>query len=74
MDIPKDKNYPVAAGQCNECGGHGCPVCSDRGWLPPGKPEDERNMRRCYRDACGAIIPPSQVAVYCSNQCAMADA
>lgn len=70
MDIPRDKNYPSDAVQCNECGGHGCPVCDNKGWLPAGHP----NGRLCEREGCGFPIPPDQVAIYCSNQCAMDDA
>jgi len=27
MNIPKDKDYPDGAGQCHDCGGHGCATC-----------------------------------------------
>ncbi|MBX4215670.1 hypothetical protein KW797_01855 [Candidatus Parcubacteria bacterium] len=70
MDIPKDKNCPLDAVQCNDCGGHGCATCGNKGWLPHGHPKG----RKCYRDACPNPIPPAQVAVYCSNECAHADA
>lgn len=70
MDIPKDKNYPADAVQCNTCGGHGCETCGGKGWLSAGDP----NGRLCEREECDNPIPPSQVAVYCSNQCAAADA
>ena len=70
MDIPRDKTHPDDAVQCNGCGGHGCETCEERGWLPKGHP----NGRTCYREECNNPIPPSQVAVYCSNECATADA
>lgn len=70
MDIPRDKNYPPDAGQCDDCGGHGCQICDDKGWLP----KDHRGIRKCTRDGCDAIIPPSQIAVYCTNECAFSDA
>jgi hypothetical protein len=70
MNIPKDKTYPAAAGQCNDCGGHGCTTCGSKGWLPAGHPK----IRKCYRDACGMTLSPEHVAVYCSNECAMDDA
>ena len=70
MDIPKDKNYPVDAVQCDECGGSGCGDCEGRGWVP----KDHPRARKCFKDSCTNPIPPSQVAVYCSNRCAMDDA
>ena len=76
MDIPRDKNYPPNAIQCDECGGHGCgdnPAgnpCASRGWVLPG----HVLARYCYSDTCNNPIPPSQVAVYCTNECAMDDA
>ena len=69
-DIPKNKNYPPDAVQCDYCGGHGCTACDDKGWLPAGHPKG----RLCLREACGKPIPPNQVAVYCCNQCAYDDA
>lgn len=70
MDIPKDKNYPPDAIQCDRCGGNGCPTCKDKGWLPQGDPKG----RKCYRFECEKSIPPDQIAVYCSNECAHEDA
>ena len=70
MDIPRDKDYPADAVQCNKCGGWGCSVCSNKGWVPPG----HSIGRHCYREDCNNPIPPAQVAVYCSNDCALADA
>ena len=70
MNIPKDTTYPPNAGQCDDCGGHGCATCEGRGWLPAG----HAKIRKCERDACGTPLPPTQVAVYCSNECAHADA
>jgi hypothetical protein len=70
MDIPKDKNYPPDAVQCDECGGHGCKLCEDKGWLTKGDPDG----RICARNGCDNPIPPAQVALYCSNACAFQDA
>jgi hypothetical protein len=70
FDIPKDKNFPGDAVQCHGCGGWGCVACNDRGWLPHDHPKG----RRCERPGCANLIPPAQVAIYCSNECARADA
>ncbi len=70
MNIPKDKTYPAGAGQCDDCGGHGCATCSQKGWLPAG----HGRIRRCENAGCGAALQPDWVAVYCSNSCAMQDA
>lgn len=70
MDIPKDKNHPSDAGQCDDCGGRGCKTCDEKGWLPEGHPK----IRKCYRDGCDNVIPPDFVPVYCSGQCALMDA
>lgn len=70
MDIPKDKNYPSDAVQCDECGGRGCSVCKDKGWLPHG----HQNGRLCYKGGCNNPISPSQITVYCSNTCALGGA
>ncbi len=70
LDIPRDKNYPQGAVQCDECGGLGCGLCEQKGWLPEGHPKG----RKCHRSACGHPLPPNHVAVYCSNQCAFDDA
>lgn len=71
FDIPNDKNYPPDSVQCDTCSGNGCGTCEDRGWLTP-----KTNLmgRRCARAACRAPIRPDHVAVYCSNECAAADA
>jgi hypothetical protein len=69
MDIPKDKSYPPEAVQCDGCGGYGCIVCEDKGWLP----YRARCGRVCENEECRKPIPPSQVAVYCSNLCASSD-
>lgn len=68
--LPRDKSYPNDAVQCDGCGGRGCNVCDHKGWLPHGHPKG----RKCHRDECPNPIPPSQIAVYCSNTCALADA
>ncbi len=70
MDIPKDKKYSPDAVQCDSCGGHGCWVCENKGWLHAHHPRG----RKCEREECENPIPPHQVAVYCSNQCAAEDA
>lgn len=70
VDIPANKNYPHDAVQCDDCGGHGCATCDGDGWLPFGDP----NGRECERGLCENPIPPSQVAIYCSNECALEDA
>lgn len=71
MDIPKDKDYPTNSVQCHNCGGWGCEPCDDRGWFTP---QDHPNGRRCYKDDCSNPIPPSQVAIYCTDKCAFKDA
>lgn len=70
--LPKDKNYPADAVQCNSCGGWGdpCSVCRNKGWLPAGHPSGSK----CARVECSKPLPPNHVAVYCSNECAFADA
>ena len=69
MDIPKDKNLPdYDVGQCDDCGGHGCATCDNKGWLPVEHPK----VRGC--EFCGQPLEPSWVPVYCSNECAAADA
>ena len=71
MDIPKDKGYPErGVGQCDECGGHGCSLCHNTGWVS----DTSTYVRRCHNDSCDAVIPPHQVAVYCTNACAFSDA
>lgn len=70
MDIPKDKNYPAGAGQCNDCGGHGCQTCDQKGWLKARHPK----IRRCMNEGCDKPLDPDWVPVYCSNSCAMIDA
>lgn len=67
IDIPKDKNHPADAVQCNGCGGNGCAMCGDKGWLFAG----DSNGRVCLK--CKKPIPPAHVAVYCSNECALQD-
>ncbi len=70
MDIPKDKSFPRDAGQCHGCGGNGCKECEDKGWLPAG----HAGIRVCELEVCSNPLPPGHVAVYCSNECAHADA
>lgn len=71
MDIPRDRAYPADSVQCKECGGNGCGKCDNKGWLTP---QDNPGGRRCMNESCNKPLPPSQVAVYCSNECALADA
>ncbi len=70
MDIPRNKDFPSNAVQCGGCGGHGCSICGDNGWLPDGHPHG----RLCENEVCMNPIPPSQLAIYCSNECAADDA
>lgn len=69
MNIPRDKVHPPDAVQCDDCGGHGCDVCQNKGWLPVSHPRG----RRCHREGCGKPIPPSQLALYCGTTCAVND-
>lgn len=71
MDIPKDKNFPENSVQCDNCGGHGCDRCIQKGWLTP---KDNPFGRWCERSGCLNTIRPDNVAVYCSNRCASLDA
>jgi hypothetical protein len=71
MDLPKDKNYPKDAVQCDDCGGWGCGLCEQRGWF---RPKNHPMGRKCEYKKCKKPIPPDFVAVYCSNECAAADA
>lgn len=71
MDIPRDKNYPANSVQCDDCGGHGCVTCDEKGWLTPST---HVRGRKCEREGCNKPLPPDHVAVYCSNECAYADA
>lgn len=70
MNIPRDEHYPNDAVQCDGCGGYGCQLCKNKGWLPCG----HEDGRICYLKKCNNTIPPSRVAVYCSNECATEDA
>jgi hypothetical protein len=70
LDIPKDKRYPLDAVQCDGCGGNGCHVCEQKGWLPYG----HARGRRCELEECPNYIKPGQTAIYCSSKCAQADA
>lgn len=70
MDIPKDKDYPAGAGQCDGCGGHGCETCEGKGWLPKGHPK----IRKCALEECPNMLTPNLVPVYYSGQCALMDA
>jgi len=69
-DIPRDKSYPENSAQCDGCGGYGCGDCHDKGWVAP----NSRHARRCPFDRCDNVIPPYQLAIYCSNRCAWGDA
>lgn len=69
-DIPKDKSYPPDAVQCDGCGGLGCALCEDKGWLPAGHPK----ARLCEREGCGKALAPAHYQLYCCNTCAYDDA
>jgi len=69
--IPKDKSYPADSVQCNHCGGLGCDTCGDKGWFTP---KDHPSGRRCENPSCNEPLPPDHFQVYCSNECAAADA
>ncbi len=71
MNIPKDKHYPEDSVQCDTCGGHGCLLCDQKGWL---KPKDNLGGRRCENQKCNQPLKPNQKAVYCCNKCALDDA
>lgn len=66
--IPKDKSFARTDAQCDECGGNGCELCDDKGWVP----QDSRHARKC--PACQRALQPTQIAVYCSTECAASDA
>lgn len=70
-DIPKDKSYPPDSVQCDGCGGNGCRLCDDKGWLTPA---NHTNGRVCARHECSKPLPPDNYAVYCSTDCAFWDA
>ena len=65
MDIPKNKDYPKDSVQCGECGGLGCALCMDKGWLTP---KDHRLGRLCRKPDCNTPLAPNQF-VYCSDKC-----
>jgi hypothetical protein len=75
--IPRDSNFPADSVQCDACGGWGggrgseCPTCKGKGWLSP---KSHPNGRKCENPRCRKPLPPTQVAVYCSNECAAEDA
>ncbi len=71
MNIPADKNYPQDSVQCNDCGGHGCDTCQNKGWHTP---KNHPKGRRCEYDKCNKPLSPDHVALYCSNECAYKDA
>ena len=71
MTIPRNKNYPANSVQCGGCGGNGCFTCNRNGWLTP---KTHIKGRRCERELCAKPIPPAHIAIYCSNECAQADA
>lgn len=71
MDIPKDKNYPADSVQCDKCGGNGCAICDDKGWLTP---KTHPKGRHCLNEVCDKPLRPAYSAVYCSDQCAYYDA
>lgn len=71
MNIPKDKSYPKDSVQCDNCGGNGCNTCDQKGWhVPSSHPKG----RHCAREGCDNPLHPTQIAVYCSDDCAFLDA
>ncbi|OJI08732.1 MAG: hypothetical protein COV08_03180 [Candidatus Vogelbacteria bacterium CG10_big_fil_rev_8_21_14_0_10_49_38] len=68
--IPKKQPYPDDAVQCGGCGGWGCDLCDDHGWLTP---RDHPNGRHCENQECDIPLAPDHIAVYCNDQCALAD-
>lgn len=71
MSIPKDKSYPDDSVKCGGCGGHGCQVCEDKGWLTPAT---HPRGQRCCCEECRLPVPPDFYGFYCGNECAEADA
>ena len=71
IDVPKDKTYPPDSVQCGNCGGKGCQVCDNRGWLTP---VTNPNGNRCMYGLCNKPLPPNQTGVYCCDKCAANDA
>jgi hypothetical protein len=83
LRIPRDPHYPEDCSQCDDCGGTGfgegvmtsqpkdCETCHGRGWLE-GKLHPKG--RRCAYEECNKPLFVSSVAVYCTNECAFADA
>lgn len=69
-DIPAFKMFPEDSVQCDDCGGHGCDLCSGMGWFAPG---DHPGGRRCANPECNRPLCPDWVPVYCSNDCALDD-
>jgi hypothetical protein len=67
IDVPKDKHFPLDSVQCDSCGGNGCDVCGDKGWLTPA---NHPIGRRCEYAGCNMPLAPYSVSVYCSNVCA----
>lgn len=71
MDIPRDKDFPPEAVQCDGCGGWGCDTCDQRGWLTP---RSHPNGRKCLYAGCRKPLAPNYKPLYCSNNCASKDA
>lgn len=69
-DVPRDKNYPPGAVQCDTCGGCGCPECEQRGWYAD---YNHPRGRKCANPVCNNKLHPAWVAVYCTEDCALAD-
>lgn len=70
MNVPKDTSYPSDSVQCDKCGGLGCQVCDDKGWLFP---KTNPLGRRCENPGCHNPLHPASTAVYCSKRCASED-
>lgn len=70
-EIPRVRPFPDDSVQCDGCGGNGCEICGDKGWL---EPRDHPDGRRCLNSTCNLPLRPDHIAVYHSNDCAAADA
>lgn len=85
MDIPRDKQFPSDAVQCDECGGHGRSssrtdsavdrlaglVCRVCGDRG-WLPRDHPRGRWCANIDCATPLPPDHVAIFCTTNCALA--
>ena len=71
MRNPEQEGFHTkGVGQCDACGGYGCLVCYNSGFVS----ETSKHARHCHNDDCDRVIPPGQIAVYCTTGCALSDA